>query len=307
MQGKSLRISHWVGRLGNVLIQLSNAVFVAEQTRSILRIPPHELLRKTTYDFREEKSTDGEYSSPFFWPHECLDHPITRDSVRRQVFRKHVLPELLYSSFGQRLSQWMRGSDWENETLLINIRSGEDIFRKEPPPQSDYMQPPMAFYQKIIEDHGYKKCVIVTEKPPNLNPVIPALLKWNSQISLHTHKSILSDVQLILKTSHLVMAHSTFTWCLALMSDRLKILHQPSTFQVRGVKDFRVLTYGLPGYIAPGTWTCSDSQLREMLEYPMRNITVRDGDEENASLESSFGVTMDAEQLSAIRKSKGEL
>jgi hypothetical protein len=299
--GMTLRISHWVGRLGNHLIQLSNAIYVAQRTKSLLIVPQHEIVRQRKYDFRQVKSAESEQRSAFFWPHECLGFPILYDAIRRDVLKSFVLPFLQQSSWIRRLLGSMRKPRIDEDTLLINIRSGEDIFRQQPPPQSDYMQPPFAFYQKIIEENGYRKCLIVTEKPPNLNPVIPALLKWNRGISLNVHQSIRDDILLVLNSRHLVLAHSSFSWCLALMSERLQCLHQPYTFQIRSIPDIVIKTYQMKNYIEPGTWTASDAQMRFMLEYPADEIYCSMEDQAESRKYSCFGVTNDDVQLEAIR------
>jgi len=186
--------------------------------------------------------------------------------------------------------------------LLLNMRSGADIFRADPPPQSDYMQPPLSFYKTIIEMHGYQKCVIVTEAPPNLNPVIPALLEWNDNIRLNVHRSVKEDIHLVLAASHLVLAHSTFSWCLALMSRNLRVVHQPSTFTIRGVPDFSIHTYETKNYIQPGKWTAMPDQMRWMIEHPMDSVEHR-CEEPNSYLPAScMGHTNDADQLTKIEQ-----
>ena len=304
-KGYQLEISQWVGRLGNHIIQLSNALHVAQKTRSILRVPPHDMFRSRVFDLRS--SLDGECNetlkSPFFWPHECFNFPIRHDAVRRQLLQDYLAPEFDRASFLQRVRKAVSGPEVDRNTLLINIRSGTDIFRSDPPPQSDYMQPPLSFYKKIIQLHDYKRCVIVTEADQK-NPVIPALLAWNPNISLHQHQDVIGDIRLVLSARHLVLAHSTFSWCLALISRNLRVLHQPGTFPVQGIPEVEIHTYESQHYIEPGTWVGSNAQMDLMISHSTDLIVHKEEMPGDYLPVSCMGLTNDSEQLEKIAVGK---
>jgi hypothetical protein len=272
-KGYRLRISGWVGRLGNHLIQLSCALKVAQQTKSLLIVPKHDILSQREYDFRDSAASQchEEISGLFFTQPDCFQFPIRYDSERRQIFQSFVLQQLERRPWRERLHNYLSpspDSQVDDKTLVINMRSGRDIFRSSPPPQNDYMQPPLSFYQKIIETNGYNKCLIVTE-PDRANPVIAGLLASYSGIRVKEHRGVLDDISTVLSAQHLVLAHSTFTWCLALMSQNLKVLHQPHTCRVLGLQDYVVNTYEFANYIQPGEWTSSTNQLAQMLGHPV--------------------------------------
>ncbi len=271
--GYNLKLENWAGRLGNHLIQLSNAIHVASNTKSILTIPPHDTLKRRHYDFRENniENCNESVSSYFFWPRECFNFPIKHDYVRRCILKNHIASEFQNARTWKPFSL-LKHNYITKDTLIINIRSGSDIFRTDPPPQSDYMQPPLSFYQDIIERHNYKRCVIVTESD-RLNPVIDRLLGWNNSIQLNLHRNVDDDIRLVLAAQHLVTAHSTFSWCLALMSPNLKVLHQPSSFQISGVPDFNINTYHIENYIPPGSWNGSPQQMELMIKHSRSYIT----------------------------------
>jgi hypothetical protein len=271
-RGYRLRISGWMGRLGNHLIQLSCAIHLAEKTGSLLLTPDHEILRRRVYDFRAggKGDCDEEVTGTFFTQPECFQFPIRYDSERRRVLQTFVLEQLQRKPWWRRMSP-APDSVVDGETLVINMRSGRDIFRESPPPQNDYMQPPLSFYKKIIEKNRYEKCLIVTE-PDRANPVIAGLLAWHSGVRVKTHRGVLDDISTVLSARHLVLAHSTFTWCLALMSRQLKELHQPSTCRVLGIRDYVINTYEIEEFIKPGQWTASSNQLAQMLSHSDDNI-----------------------------------
>jgi hypothetical protein len=265
--GYLLSIESWVGNLGNHLIQLSCALNVAEKTRSRLTIPEHHLLRRRVFDFMNK---EADYKT------DCFQYPIVFDADRRRVFQDHVYEMLVRKNVRERVKAFWtdRESDRVHpETLVINMRSGRDIFQSEPPPQNDYMQPPLSFYRRIIESHRYEDCLIVTEAARK-NPCIDGLVKLYPRVRIKTHVSVADDMRTLLSARHLVTCHSTFSWCMALMSRDLQSLHQPSSFQIRGVDDFSVDTYECRDYIKPGEWTASAAQLELMLNHDPRNIEV---------------------------------
>jgi hypothetical protein len=280
--GYVLRLSGWMGRLGNHLIQLSCAINVAQKSKSLLLVPPHGILKKAKYDFRVkgEDNCNEEISGPFFLQTDCYQFPIRYDQERRQIFLEYIRQQMTYRSLKGRLRDRVfpePDTRLDDDTLVINMRSGTDIFRSSPPPQSDYMQPPLSFYKYIIEKYDYRTCLIVSE-PERANPVIAALLSWgqNRDIRIKTHRSVQNDVATVLNARHLIAAHSTFTWCLALMSHNIRVYHQPHTCRIRGTMDFDVHTYEFSNYIKPGEWTASNAQLDLMVNHPVSDVRMQE-------------------------------
>jgi hypothetical protein len=116
-------------------------------------------------------------------------------------------------------------------------------------------------------------CLIVTQAD-RLNPCIDALLAWRPQIRIKTHRSVRDDLQTLLSAQHLVMCHSSFSWCFALMSRKLRVLFQPETFRILGVPDLSIYTYHFENYIRPGEWTYTADQRKAMLDHSVSDITV---------------------------------
>jgi hypothetical protein len=277
-KGYRISIGDWVGNLGNHLIQMSGGLNVAKNTQSKLTIPEHRLLRRRTFDFTDV--TNDNCFEPlvgrFFYQSDCFQYPIIYDRERKRIFQDHLYKLLLRRSVREHFHDLLtRKPDdlVDPDTLVINMRSGGDIFRTDPPPQNDYMQPPLSFYKHIIESHNYHDCLIVTEADRK-NPCIEALMSWNRNIRIKTHTSVRDDLRTILGATHLVMCHSTFSWCLALMSKNLRNLYQPHSFQVRGVGDLSIDTYVFENYIKPGEWKCSPEQLDKMVNHSVDDIRV---------------------------------
>lgn len=278
-KGYRISIAYWVGNLGNHLIQMSGALNVAEKTQSSLTVPEHPLLKRRSFDFTDRANDNcGEpVVGRFFSKSDCFQFPVSYDSDRRRLFRTYLHDLLLERTVRQRLGDLLHRRAAEQVrpgTLVINMRSGRDIFRSDPPPQNDYMQPPLSFYKHVITAHGYTDCLIVTEADRE-NPCIDALLAWNADIRIKKHRGVRDDLMTILAARHLVLCHSTFSWCLALMSRNLQTLFQPATFQIRGVGDLSVYTYSFDNFIKPGEWTASEEQLEQMVSHSVDDIKVQ--------------------------------
>lgn len=102
--------------------------------------------------------------------------------------------------------------------MFIHIRSGDifiDHFSKH------YSQPPLCFYQKIINNYKFENIFILSNGQEN--PVLDSLLKIYPNIKF-TKGSIESDVSKILYAYNLVMSESTFIYNLILFNKNLKKL-----------------------------------------------------------------------------------
>ena len=65
--------------------------------------------------------------------------------------------------------------------LYIHIRSG-DIFK--PSLNSDYLQPPLCFYQNIINNFKFRKITIISQNKNN--PIIDKILEQYPNIIYHS-------------------------------------------------------------------------------------------------------------------------
>jgi len=278
--GYRIEIDSWIGRLGNQLMQITAGINLARQTQSVLKFPKHSLIKQNHFDFRQPRSraTGPMVRGNFFMQQDCYQFPIKQDSVRRKICQDFLYEHVAKRQWTTAFLRWFQKNQCEvdDETLVINMRSGKDIFRENPPEDCrHYLQPPLSFYKYIIESHGYKKCVIVTEGDRR-NPVIPALLSWNRDIELLPHVSVQDDIATILNAKHLVTAHSSFSWCLALMSKNLRVLHQPFTCQIRGISDYEINTYDFSDYFAAGEWCSTANQLAYMISHPLEKVSRED-------------------------------
>ena len=103
--------------------------------------------------------------------------------------------------------------------LYINIRSGDIFVNKI---NKKYSQPPLCFYQKIINENNFRKIYVVSNGREN--PVVNELLNFYPKIK-YFHGKIEEDISLIIYAFNLVMFVSTFTINLIWLNKNLKNLY----------------------------------------------------------------------------------
>lgn len=106
----------------------------------------------------------------------------------------------------------------ENE-LYIHIRSG-DIFTKSI--NKMYSQPPLCFYQKVINENNYSHIYILSNG--NENPVFVKLLEIYPKMK-YIHGTIEYDMSIIINAINFIMSISTFAMTLIHLNTKLKNLY----------------------------------------------------------------------------------
>jgi len=102
--------------------------------------------------------------------------------------------------------------------LYIHIRSG-DIFRKTP--NGHYAQPPLCFYQLILNQNKFKKIYLISEN--NKNPIISKLLNQYSNIIYRTN-TLLIDMSYLISAYNIVASISSFLTSIIQLNNNLKLL-----------------------------------------------------------------------------------
>jgi hypothetical protein len=105
--------------------------------------------------------------------------------------------------------------------LCIYIRGG-DIFQQIPPKSgSNYFQPPLCFYVKILNEFKFRKVFIISKD--KLNIVIPNLLFKYSYVKKKKN-NIKIDISYLVHSYNLVAAKSSFFLTSIKFNDKLKFL-----------------------------------------------------------------------------------
>lgn len=184
------------GRLGNNIIELSNAIYLSEiMNASTIYIPENFAWIDTPMTTSKGISIVPTNTRP-------------KDVVvlRRELFRLsdgNHYPESRIHEFADEILKKVPPVSIDSDGLYIHIRSG-DVFEENPNPA--YGQPPLCFYESIIEKWRFRDIYIICEdtKNPVINPLIK---KYDAKV---VNKELPETMAIILNAKNLVMSVGTF-------------------------------------------------------------------------------------------------
>lgn len=169
------------------------------------------------------------------------------------------------------------------EHLTIHLRGG-DVFGDRKP--RTYGQPPLSFYEFVLDDKPWKGVTIVHQD--ELNPVLPGLIELcrvrgiSPQLS---SGSLQNDISTLLEGVNLVGGRGTFVPALAGLSrncqklyffeDKCQIIPEKSGVQMIRVIDSKG---EYKRAILDNNWENSESQHNLMVSYPVRYLGLVDSD-----------------------------
>ena len=104
------------------------------------------------------------------------------------------------------------------DDLYINIRSG-DVFVNLI--HGSYSQPPLCFYQKIIQENKYQNIYLISNGKEN--PLVDILLKLYPNIK-YMHGTPIEDMSVLVNAYNLVLPVSSFPYAAIRFNDNLKNL-----------------------------------------------------------------------------------
>jgi len=165
------------------------------------------------------------YASP------CLDMSAL---YYHQAFRTHLLP----LSTPQLKSCVEDGTSPDEGLLTIHLRGDdaipiEDHMLDSKAALRSWLFPPCSLYQRIIEDGGFARVLLVTS-PDLRNPCVRWLQDLSAasgQFSLQLQSgTVLEDACAILRARHLTLSYSSFGHNLAVMSQHLRTIYTRGVF-----------------------------------------------------------------------------
>jgi hypothetical protein len=220
--GYKIKICSWKGRLGNNLVQLMNAIFLAKRSKSLLEYPYHQFIRNKVFDFRErgnKKNCGMIVSDPsnfFYLNRVCPEKWKMTLQDKRDICRNYVRKLLTFALPHSNLKAYHTTPpliNWET-TLVVHMRSGDVYCNDHVHP--DYPQPPLSFYTKVVQDaieDVVGEVLIVSEKDAT-NPCISALKGWCKEKGLKCYsqsKTMQGDATTLLNARFLVTTRSSFS------------------------------------------------------------------------------------------------
>jgi hypothetical protein len=277
------------GRFGNKMWQLMNILTEAftkkqqinlDNLNYITPVYPIIDLKKIEEEFKELFPENGEKIKNTFFPRNLhLPNERSIDIKRYFVMAKmFIIPNLKFNPV-----------PLPDEVCLIHIRSG-DLFN-ENTPHSAYVQPPLNYYKKIIDEnkHKFAKFFVVCQpireeifdenyhrvfSGEKINPCIMELLKIpNVELikgNLYQHYS------LMLRTKSIILSRSSFSDTTIFLNKNLKNIFFWNWNHCLGdktvlPKNINVYSYKLTKpYI--DSWKCTDEQLKLMIDYDIKDI-----------------------------------
>jgi len=105
--------------------------------------------------------------------------------------------------------------------LYLYIRGGDIFIKSYTYNIRGYSQPPLCFYEKILDYFKFNKVFIISQD--NLNPVIPKLLNKYSYIRIKKNK-LKVDISYLINSYNIVAGRSTFFSTSIKFNDKLKFL-----------------------------------------------------------------------------------
>lgn len=242
-----IKISHWYGRFGNNVLQLSNACGYALENNCVFESPNHNILKSFTIN--NHLITNEIFSNLFFYGFEKYN------LKRHDIIKEYIRPNLIN----------IDPINLDNNTLVIHIRSG-DVFGIIP--HTKYIQNPLSYFISIIEN--FEKTIIVCEDYNN--PVIGALSELKS-VTVHS-TTFEKDLSLILSAKNLCLSGvGTFGPICAMLSKNIQNLFITNIVNIDNQwifnNDISVHnTYiNLDNYICPNSWANTDTQRSLMMTY----------------------------------------
>ena len=203
---------------GNSLVQINNVIFYCEVVKChtiILNrfnlnrrwlITKNIFIEKLNITIKQDSNVDYNNINTLCFYKKSFDpfHP------------KIILPQIKIHLIKNELLRNLPNAYIDPEALYIHIRGG-DIFQ--PFPSKYYAQPPLCFYEKLINNGRFKKIHIVSMDTSNV--VINVLTKKYKNI-IHNMNNMEYDLSLLSHAFHIALSVSTFVVSAIKLNDYLK-------------------------------------------------------------------------------------
>ena len=269
-----LIISDKFGRLGNNIYQLLNILLEGEERNDHVNLEclyylnPIINIKNIEKLFNQQHNNKQQIIRHNFMPKDL--HLIEMRTVNIAKFFD-ISKKYIHPNFNCKLDPI--GAD----TCLIHIRSGDEFSPKHPSHPA-YVQPPLNYYKKIINEtqHLYKKYIIITE-PDCKNPCLRLLDGYLNKVQIILNTSFV-DYTYLLKFQNIILSRSSFSDSAIFLSPNIKTVYFWNYGHILGntsliPKHITLNSYNLTtNYIKMGEWTHSPPQLKLMISYDINNI-----------------------------------
>ena len=200
-------------KFGNSMILLNNLIAYCE----VLNIRNIYLNIEQDWPIVDDIFTDR-INIYFVSPYqiECEDKAVLCPDYKPFYYLTVVKPEIRVNLFKDEVKRNLPVINTDRNDLYIHIRSG-DIFKRRP--NTVYAQPPLCFYQKILNNFFFKNIYIVSEN--RKNPIINLLTKEFPEI-IFIDNYIETDAAILSNAYNIVGSMSSFLTTLVMINDNIK-------------------------------------------------------------------------------------
>jgi len=247
-------ISNWRGRLGNNITQIINCLGIALYYKCDISLPNHSIIKKNKITIPDSKN-HVRLKDDFFSRKKIIE----KYKVDEKIFNKKEIISIIRREKILDIDDMKLG----NNDLVIHIRSG-DIMSSNP--HKGWVQPPLYFYKKILEQKKWDKIIIISED--RKNPVTNKLLDEYPNISFKIN-SLKEDIHYILNAKNICFGFGSFVPSLLIFNEEVKNIYYPK-YCYRYLLDYyrgESNVIDLPNYIKVGEWKANESQKKFMINY----------------------------------------
>lgn len=236
---------NWSGRFGNNITQLINMLSLGKLFKDSVYIPKHAKLNDTpkiikytdnsvsnqSYDLIQSLNIDKKYVyNPFFLGHTKFFRKIITYNHKKDIIKDilNLLSKPKNEAFDDVFNSYTDSVDdlyVDNNALYIHIRS-TDIYASDQRSSVVYSQPPISFYNKIIEDHNFKQIYILSDD--NNNFVVRQLKNIHrNNCQIVEEKNVLRAYNTLRLAKHVCLSTSSFctTACFLWSSNSVKHIY----------------------------------------------------------------------------------
>lgn len=264
----SIHITSWSGRLGNNISQLVNTIIFADYFNiNKINYPSHYffkgnhiLINLNNKNSNKNYIKNKEYHDIFFSRKKICE----KFEINEEIFDNTEID--IYSILKNivNINSSVFDLNLTSNDLIIHIRSG-DVYSNNPHP--GWVQPPLSFYNKVINDREWRKIYLICED--DKSPIIKPLLKKYKNI-IFKLQPLDIDILYIFQCKNICFGMGSFVPALLLFNQELNTIYYPSycyrpLIDILKYKNKKV--YELNEYIQKGEWKNTNEQRNIMLEY----------------------------------------
>lgn len=211
-------------RFGNFLVSLNKIIFYCEiiGCRKIILDKKKAFILKNKVHIKKLNITISVINFKF---KKILNLFYSKDSILYSMFI--FKPEIRLNLIRNEIIKNLIKVKTSINDLYIHIRSG-DIFKKKKL-NKYYSQPPLCFYQKILNNYKYEQVYIISAEENN--PVIPKLIKEYPNINFR-YNSIIYDISILINAFNIVNSISSFLNLILQFNYKIKFLWDYNIYQI---------------------------------------------------------------------------